>query len=98
MSINPVLKQCQKKIPGYLAILFAVMWIAGPACADGMSDPQEARALCDKWGKSDTPSNLKACCSNLILVESMKEQKKLEAECAAGEGVNKAEKRTVSPY
>lgn len=72
------------------AAALAAAWLAAPAQADGMKDPVKVRAICEKNGQADTPANLKRCCSNYILVESMKEQLKLEAQCVAGSGSGKS--------
>lgn len=54
------------------------------AFADGMSDPYKAREVCEKRGEAKSKQTLQACCSNLILMASAKEQKKLEAQCVKG--------------
>lgn len=68
-----------------LAQWTGAMWLAFPlaAHADGYSSAEEARAHCEKLGRAGTPADLKKCCGDYILVASLKEQKKLEAQCAA---------------
>ena len=65
------------------AITSALLAVPLPASADGMNNPDEARALCQKRGQAGTPAALKSCCSNLILVGDLKKQKQLEAQCAS---------------
>jgi hypothetical protein len=55
----------------------------GAANADGYSNPDQARAECEKRGKAGSQAELKKCCEGLILVADTKQQKKLEARCAA---------------
>lgn len=62
------------------------------ARADGYSSAEEARAHCEKLGRAGTPADLKKCCGDHILVASMKEQKKLEAQCAAPKAAEKQSK------
>ncbi len=50
------------------------MGLAQSAFADGTKDPYKAREVCEKHGKASTEKDLKACCSNEILVQSSKEQ------------------------
>lgn len=94
MSVSPIYgsKSRWMKVLGYLGAVLGGACVAAPVYADGMSDPDKAHALCEKWGQADTPANLKKCCSNVILVESLKEQKKLEAQCAGSDSTNKAGK------
>ena len=67
-------------------IATATMGISSPALADGMKDPYKARADCDKRGEGKSVEALKKCCSNLILVEKISEQRKLEEQCVKGKG------------
>jgi hypothetical protein len=86
MALHPPLLVTSRRAHVVLALgWFALaMSAAGPARADGLSDPDQARAQCEQRGQAGTPAELKKCCGNLILVASMKQQAKLEAQCAAG--------------
>jgi hypothetical protein len=69
-------------IPGIFAA--AAMGVPHLAIADGMSNPMEARALCEKRGEAKSTEALKRCCSNLILLGDVKQQKKAEEQCVKG--------------
>lgn len=64
--------------------IFTALCIPQLAIADGMSDPMKAREQCDKRGEGKSTEALKKCCSNLILVGDIKQQRKLEEQCVKG--------------
>jgi hypothetical protein len=62
----------------------ATMSVPHLAIADGMQDPLKARELCEKRGEAKSTDALRKCCSNLILVADIKQQRKLEEQCVKG--------------
>jgi hypothetical protein len=66
-----------------MAAIALTLAAPGAANADGYSNPDQARAECEKRGKAGSQAELKKCCEGLILVADTKQQKKLEAQCAA---------------
>jgi len=86
MKISNALKtrliESMKKL-GIAAIVLANCLILD-ARADSLSDPREARAMCERGGRANTTASLKSCCSGLLLGMTVAQQKKLEAECVSG--------------
>ncbi len=66
------------------AIVASATLFCAAAHADGTNDPAKARADCQKQGRATTPTELKQCCGDYILVADMKRQRQLEAQCAGG--------------
>jgi hypothetical protein len=74
-----------------VAAIAVTFLTSSTAHADGYSNPDQARAVCEKRGKAGTPAELKKCCADVILVADMKQQRKLEAQCAAPKSAEKAQ-------
>lgn len=68
---------------GIAAIVLA-NWQILDARADSLSNPREARAMCERGGRANTTASLKSCCSGLLMGMTAAQQKKLEAECVSG--------------
>jgi hypothetical protein len=78
----------------FCAIVASATLFCGAAHADGTNDPAKARADCQKQGRATTPTELKECCADYILVADMRRQRQLEAQCASGGNSKPAAKPT----